>query len=221
MPTEPPVSAIVSAWLGLTCRPLSGVGPIAPDPSTAVCDSSNGFVATLTACFAMSSVACATIADEAQPITGADHFGAEFSQPIMGDGARLEIADVVGRVMHELHVPDAPPMRLLQPFQLPLEKVEPLHIGNNRRLSRQVRGFEIGGIQRAAHAMIGNQLIPPGEAVEVVPVKLAQCRGSHHSEGPFRIAPEHGPVRHVNQARDRQRSGAHRVCEIGARRRIE
>ena len=24
MPTEPPVSAIVSAWLGLTCRPLSG-----------------------------------------------------------------------------------------------------------------------------------------------------------------------------------------------------
>src|SRR6516165_5094863 len=41
------------------------------------------------------------IADEAEPIAGADHFGPEFSQPIMGDGARLEIADVVGRVMHE------------------------------------------------------------------------------------------------------------------------
>ena len=139
----------------------------------------------------------------------------------MGDGARLEIADVVGRVMHELHMPDAPPMRFLQAFQLSVEEVEPLHISDNRRFPRHVRRFEIGGIQRAAHAMIGNQLIPPGEAVEVVPVKLAQCRGSHHSKGPFRIAPEHGPVRHVNQARDRQRSGAHRVCEIGARRRIE
>ena len=57
MPTEPPVSAIALAWSELICRPRSGVGPIARDPSTAVCDSSNGFVATLTACLAMSSVA--------------------------------------------------------------------------------------------------------------------------------------------------------------------
>jgi hypothetical protein len=44
-----PVWAIARAWSGLICRPRSGVGPIAGDPSTAVCDSSNGFVATLTA----------------------------------------------------------------------------------------------------------------------------------------------------------------------------
>jgi hypothetical protein len=42
------------------CRPCSGVGPIARDLDRAVCDSSSGFVAILTACFTMSSVACAT-----------------------------------------------------------------------------------------------------------------------------------------------------------------
>ena len=105
-----------------------------------------------------------------------------------------------------------------QPFQLPVEEVEPLDIGDDRRLSRLVRRFEIGGIQRAAHTMIGDQLIHPGEAVEVVPVKLARCRRSHHSEGPFRAATDHRPVRHVRQAGDRQRSDAHRLCEITARR---
>jgi hypothetical protein len=68
--------------------------------------------------------------------------------------------------------------------------------------------------------MTGDQLVHPGEAVEVVPVKLAQCRRSHHGEGPFRTATEHRPVRHVGQAGDRQRSGAHRVREIAARRRL-
>ena len=34
-------------WLAaLTCQPVSGVGPIARDPSMAVCDNSRGFVAT-------------------------------------------------------------------------------------------------------------------------------------------------------------------------------
>jgi len=160
------------------------------------------------------------IADKAEPITCADHFGSEFSETLMGDRTGLEIADVVRRVMHELHMPDAPPMRLLEPFEFPLEKIETLHIGDNRRLSRLVRRFEIGGVQRAAHTMTGDQLVHPGEAVEVVPVKLARCRRSHHSEGPFRAAAEHRPVRHVGQAGDRQRSGAHRVREIAARRRL-
>jgi hypothetical protein len=160
------------------------------------------------------------IAEEAKPITGADHFGAEFGKALMGDGTRLEIADVVRRVMHELHMPDAPPMHFLEAFEFPLEKIEPLHIRDDRRLSRLVRRFEIGGIQRAAHTVTGNQLVHPGEAVEVVPVKLARCWRSHHSEGPFRAATEHGPVRHVGQAGDGQRSGVHRVCEIAAWRRL-
>jgi hypothetical protein len=67
-------------------------------------------------------------------------------------------------------------MRLLEPFEFPLEKVEPLHIGDNRRLSRFVRRFEIGGIQREAHAMTGDQFVHPGEVVEVVPIKRARFR---------------------------------------------
>jgi hypothetical protein len=47
--------------------------------------------------------------------------------------------------MHELHMPDAPPMRLLEPFQLAVEEIEPLYVGYDRRLSRLVRRFEIGG----------------------------------------------------------------------------
>jgi hypothetical protein len=42
------------------CRPLSGVGAIARDPNTAVCDNSSGLLAILTVCIAMSSVAWAT-----------------------------------------------------------------------------------------------------------------------------------------------------------------
>ena len=51
------------------------------------------------------------VANKAEPVARADHLGAEFSQPMMGDGAGLEISDGVGRVVHELHVPDAPSKR--------------------------------------------------------------------------------------------------------------
>jgi hypothetical protein len=160
------------------------------------------------------------IADKAEPVTGADHFAAEFGQTLMGNRTGLKIADVVRRVMHELHMPDAPPMRLLEPLQLAVEEIEPLYVGYDRRLSRPVRRFEIGGIQRAAHTMTGDQLVHPGKAVDVVAVKLARRRRSHYSESPLGIAAEHRPVRHVGQAGDRQRSGAHRVREIAARRRL-
>lgn len=43
----------------------------------------------------------------------------------MGDGAGLEVADVVGCVVHELQVPDAAPMRFLQPLEFAVEEVEP------------------------------------------------------------------------------------------------
>ena len=52
--------------------------------------------------------------------------------------------------------------------------------------------------------MIGDQFVHPGEAVEVVPVKLAGRRHAHHSEGTFRAAAKHRPIRHVGQASDRQ-----------------
>ena len=175
MPTEPPVSAIARAWSGADLPAArAGSAPSPAIPATAVCDSSSGFVATLTACFAMSSVACATSQTKPEPMTGADHLGAEFGEALMRDRAGLEIADVVRRVVHELHMPDAAPMRLLEPFELAVEKIEPLDIGDDRRLSRLVRRFEIGGVQRPAHAVSGDQLVHPGEAVEMVAVELAR-----------------------------------------------
>src|SRR6516164_2916511 len=122
----------------------------------------------------------------------------------MDDGTRLKITDAVRRVMHELYVPDAAPMRLLEPFELPVEKVEPLDIGDDRRLCRLVRGFKIDGIERAAHAVTGNQLVHPGEAIEVVAVELARCRCSNCGETTLGAACEHRPVRHVGEAGDRQ-----------------
>ena len=83
------------------------------------------------------------ITDKAEPVTGADHFGPEIGETLIGDCTGLEIPDVVRRVVHELHMPDTPPMRLLQPFEFPLEKVETLDIGNNRRLPCPVRRFKI------------------------------------------------------------------------------
>ena len=62
----------------------------------------------------------------------------------MHDGAGLKIADFVGRVVDELNMPDAALMRFLEPFELSLEKIEPFHVCDDRRLSRFMRGFEIG-----------------------------------------------------------------------------
>ena len=185
-----------------------------------MCDSSRGFVAILTGRFCHGLGGVRDIADEAEPITGADHLGAEIGETLMRDRAGLEVADVVRRVMHELHMPDAAPMRLLQPFEFALEEVEPLDIGDNRRLSRLVRRFEIGGVQRAAHAMVGDQRVDPGEAIEVVAVELARLRGASCGKHPCGAAAEHGPVRHVGEAGDGERSCPHRVGEIAARRRL-
>ncbi len=76
------------------------------------------------------------IAYKAEPMTGADDLGAELGETPMRHGAGLKVADVVGRVVHELQVPDATLMRFLQPLELAVDKVEPLHIGNDRGLSR-------------------------------------------------------------------------------------
>jgi hypothetical protein len=97
----------------------------------------------------------------------------------MGDGAGLEVADVVGRVVHKLQVPDAALMRFLQSLELPVEEVKPLHIGNDCGLPRFVRRLEIGRAKGATQAMVGDRLIHPGEALEMVPIELARLRRAH------------------------------------------
>ena len=162
----------------------------------------------------MSSVACATIAYEAQTVTRADHFGPERGEPLVHDGAGLEVADVVGRVVHELDVPDAALMRFLEPFELHLEKVEPFHVGDDRGLTRLMGRFEIGGGKRAAQAMFGDHLIHPCEALEMVPIELARLGGAHRGQDALRIPAQDRAVGHVGQACDSKRSRPHSVREI-------
>src|SRR6202043_4034485 len=105
------------------------------------------------------------MADEPEPVTGADHLGAERGQPLMSDSAYLEVTDVIGCVVHELDVPDAALMRFLKPLKLHLEEIEPLHVAHNRRLPRPMGRLQIRRGESAAQTMIGNHLVDPGKAL--------------------------------------------------------
>ncbi len=85
------------------------------------------------------------VADEAKPVAGVNHLSAEVGEAMVGNRTGLEVADVIRRVVHELHVPDAAAVSLLEPFEVHLEKIEPLHIGDDCGLCCLVRRFEIGG----------------------------------------------------------------------------
>jgi hypothetical protein len=160
------------------------------------------------------------IAYKAEPMAGPDHLGAEFCKPVMRDGAGLEITDVVRGVMDELQVPQTALVRFLQPLELAIEKIEPFHVSNNRRLLVFVRFLQIGCAKGAAHPMMRNQLVHPGEPVEMIAVKFVRCRGAHHSECTFGTAAEHWEIRDVGKTGDRQRSRAHRIRQVVARRRF-
>jgi hypothetical protein len=68
----------------------------------------------------------------------------------MDNRTGLEVADVVGRVVNQLQVPDAALVRLLQPFELPVQEIEPFHIGNDRGLPGFMGRLEVGSGKRAA-----------------------------------------------------------------------
>ena len=138
----------------------------------------------------------------------------------MCDDASLEVSDVVGRVVYKLNVPDAALMRLLEPLELSLEEVEPLHVTHDRGLPRCMCGLEIGCRKRAAEAVISNHLIHPIEAPKMVLVELARLWRAQRAEDPGRISAEDGTVRHVCEAGDRQRSRPHAVRETVIGRRL-
>ena len=58
--------------------------------------------------------------------------------------ARLKISDVVRRVVHELRVPDAALVRLLEPLEFHLEEVESFDVHYDGRLPGGMRCLEIG-----------------------------------------------------------------------------
>src|SRR5258708_7332368 len=117
----------------------------------------------------------------------------------MGNGAGLEVADVVGRVMYKLQVPDAALMRFLQSLELRVEEVEPFDIGDDRGPPRLMRSREISRAKGATHAMVGNQRVHPGEALEMMTIELSRLRHAHRGQSAFGIPGEDGAVRHVGQ----------------------
>jgi hypothetical protein len=133
----------------------------------AVWDNSRGFVAILTACSAMSWLACAT--SQTKPsrwqawITSASN----------------------------------------EPLELLVEKIEPFDVGDDGGLSRLVRGFQIGHGKGAAQAVIGDHLIHPCEALEMVPIELASFGCAERGENPSRIPAEYWTVRDVGKTRHR------------------
>src|SRR5271165_891964 len=97
-------------------------------------------------------------------------------------------------------------MRFFEPLELCFQKVEPFRVSDDRRLSRFMGGFEIGRRKGAAQAMVGDHLIHPSEALEMVPVELARLRCTHRGQNPLRIPAKDRAVRHVGRACDGKRS---------------
>jgi hypothetical protein len=111
----------------------------------------------------------------------------------MRDDASLEVADIVGRVVHKLNMPDAALMRLFEPLELSLQEVEPFHVSHDGRLPGCMCGLEIGCRKRAAQAMVGDHLIHPIEAPKMVLVELAGLWGAQRAEDAGRSSAEDGP----------------------------
>ena len=81
-------------------------------------------------------------------------------------------------------------------------------------------GLEIGCRKRAAQAVVGDHSVHPIEAAKMVFVELAGLWGAQRAEDPGRISAEDGRVRHVCEARDRQRSRSHAIYETIVGRRL-
>jgi hypothetical protein len=159
----------------------------------------------------------------AELATGADHVGAEGCQSVVDDGAGLEVAEVVRRVVDELHRADTARVGLLQPLELLLEEVEPLDVDNDGRLAGGVGGLDVRYGEGAADAVLGHQLVRPGEPIEMVRPELPgrwHARGDGHV---LSVAAEDGRVRDVGEAEHRDPARAHAPRDLiagagGARR---
>jgi hypothetical protein len=119
------------------------------------------------------------------------------------NGPRLKVPNVVGRVVHELDMPDAALMSLLEPLKLLLQKIEPFHITHDRGLSGAVRRLEISRGKRSAQAVRGDHLVHPMEPLEMVFVESARFRRPSGGEDAGLIPGKDGSVRNVRKAGDR------------------
>jgi len=129
----------------------------------------------------------------------------------------LKVADVVRGVVHELRVPDAAVVRLLEPFQLHLKEVEPFDVHHDGRLPSAVRCLYISSSEGASEPMLRHHLVHPSQTLKMVPIKFARLGRARGGQNALRIPAQDRPVGHVRQAGDRKRPRAHGVCQLVVR----
>jgi hypothetical protein len=214
---DPPVSAITRAWSGVIWRSVSGSAPRlrAAQRGVGEQEGTGGHLGRL---LHRGLGGVGHVHHHAEPIAGADDLGAERGEAVVDHRPRLEIANVVRRVVHELHVTDAAPVRVLQPLELELEEVEPLHVHDDGGLPRRVGGLEVCRGEGAADAVTGHQLVHPGDALEVVLVELTGGGLADHGEHIVGVAPENRGIRHIGETDDGHAARSHALGEIAARR---
>jgi len=123
---------------------------------------------------------------------------------MMGDDAGLEVADVVGSIVHELDVPDAALMRLFQSLEFSFKKIQSFDVAHDRRLSGRMRRFEIGGRKRPPQAVMRHHLIHPGKTLQVIPIELARFRRPQRGQYSGRVPAKNGSIRHIGETCHRQ-----------------
>src|SRR5262245_59503037 len=116
--------------------------------------------------------------------------------------ARLKVADVIGRVVDELHVSNAALMRLFEPFKLHLKEIQALNIPNDSGLSRPMRRLKIGRGKRTLQAVIGHHLVDPGQSIEMIVVKESRFWRAKCGEYACRVSAEDGTIRDIGEACD-------------------
>jgi hypothetical protein len=79
-----------------------------------------------------------------------------------------------------------------------------------------MRRLETGGRERENQAMALDHLVHPGEALEMMLVKLARLRRAQGAEHAGRVPAQNGSIRDVGEACDRERSCPHAVREVAA-----
>ena len=155
--------------------------------------------------------------DDAEAVARANDVRTERRQSVVSHRAGLKVADVVRRVVHELHRAHAATVRFLQTLELLLQEVESLDVDDDRRLAGRVCGTQIADGQRAAHAMLADELVYPVETIEVVGIEESGLRRAERDEHVLRVPTEDGTVRHIGKTQNGDVAGVHLPPELGAR----
>jgi hypothetical protein len=79
-------------------------------------------------------------------------------------------------------VPNATLVRFLEPFELPFEEVEPFHVSHIAGSPASCAALRSAAESAPAEVMVGDHLVHPGEAVEMLRVQQARLRCAQRGE---------------------------------------